>query len=386
MTSATSFEFIAAKAYNDPSVGRIDSSTENVSHEQKCHTNSLDSDDNDMQTQQTPYGKENIPPVDEKENIPPLNDQSSRYYNQNNLIEPCSSNQLQSIVNEANISSLPVDLQKGVDLINVLMESRKMNRDTKKKCIRKIVKRLLESDNMHDISSMLMSFSDTSKSVKTASDRSTVDSDSSVLIKSSRPQMSGVSALSSSANSVTSSILRENSHKQKAQNAQAIADEKDWLQPITQSELEKEFSRRSHNQSEPAQSRPHEARDKRRVKSSNEILEFLKHEKETHFNWIDQEIQHLNNLKRLLKNMQVNESINITQSTLKSIDARQVDELLVIYENFKRNRNQTSENGSQADVSSAIQGIFLYFEPWPFSNHLLFVLFFFWFLMRYLFC
>lgn len=290
--------------------------------------------------QAQPHDKENVPPIEEKENIPPVKAQPSHQKKQYNLLDPCCSKQLDASANESNTSILPVDLQKGVDLINVLVDSRQMSQNTKKKCIRKIVSRLLRSepDNLHDLSQMLASCSLKSKSTKDDSDRTIDSSDTSVIVKNAKPQMSGVSALSSSANSTASSMLRHKSNEQSA-DLHETTTEKDWLKPITQSEMDKELSRRSQNDSRLKD----EHQQTSRVNSNSRIFEFLKHEKATHFNWVDQEIRHLKNLKMLLESMQVN---NSTKD----------DSLRAVYENFRRNKNEVSGDGSQGDVSSAIQG------------------------------
>lgn len=311
------------------------------------------------------YGKENMPPAEDKENIPPSKNQSIHYKSQFMGNEPGCSKQIDATVNEANMSILPIDLQKGVDLINVLMESRKMNREAKKKCIRKIVRHLLESDNTHDISQMLMSFSDKSKSNKTSSNHS-MHSDTSAFVRDTKPQMSGVSSLSSTASSIKGSILMDISNSKivarpthataeendlvQPRTLQETAEQKDWLKPITQSELEKELGRRSRNVTQSEQ-----MKEKRRFHSNDEIFEMLKHEKETHYNWIDQEIQHLSNLKKLLQNMQADDPDNSKQ-TLHSSTGSQETDFLVTYENARLSRNETN-NQSQADASSAIQGM-----------------------------
>lgn len=366
LTSATSFEFIAPSAYKNANAESDQSCSENVLKLEETTEKSLHLPDNES-SDESQYGKENVPPVEDKENVPPPKNQSIHYTNQFSGNEPCCSRQLGPTVNEANMSTLPVDLQKGVDLINILMESRKMNREAKKKCIRKIVRYLLESDNTHDISQMLLSFSDKSRSNKTLSNYS-VHSDTSAFVRDTKPQMSGVSSLSSTSSSIKGSILMDMSNNrnnrtahetaQEKEVAQPItvretAEEKEWLKPITQSELEKEWARRSRNVSH-----SEEMKGKRRFHSNDEIFEILKHEKETHYNWIDQEIQHLSNLKTLLQNVQSDEP-NECNKSLHSLNASQENDFLVIYENARHNRNKIN-NQSQADASSAIHGMLFF--------------------------
>lgn len=296
---------------------------------------------------------------------------------------------------------LPNDLQKGVDLINALIDSRTTDGVIKKKLIRKIIRHLLKSRDTKDITQMIMSYSDQSNT-KNSGVSSLEESEPSGVVKvekMAKDSISGVSALGSSSSSAPvvvepklmqkfrtrskekqealkkKTIEKKTEEKEKSINSvdnQEVTDGKEikeWLLPVTQSEIEKENARKSQQQQQ--KETPHEVLSDRqtalnpvknveKATKNNEILEFLENEKKTHYNWIDQEIEHLKNLKQLLQNISDSNSDesneDVSEEKINSVYAKHNKDYLTIYENFRRNTNHTSENGSQADISSTLMG------------------------------
>lgn len=185
--------------------------------------------------------------------------------------------------------------------------------------------------------------------------------------------MSGVTTLSSS-----SSITPQKNETKDETNQSEV---KDWLLPVTQSEIERENSRRALNKSTDevmipsndsvagipttvANNMENECgpQSLKAIKptTSNEILEFLENEKQTHFNWIDQEIEHLMNLKLLLQNIKANETDeskeNVSDEKINSVYAKHNRDYLIIYENFKRSGKNSNEKQSPSDVSNSLIG------------------------------
>lgn len=387
--------------------------------------------------EENPDEKENIPPIDDKENIPPpplhvmhRNDQPSAYKTP------------EQTVNNNESTVLPNDLQKGVDLINALIDSRTTDSDTKKKLIRKIVRHLLRSKDPKDITQMIMSYASDKSNTKISgvSPLDLEESGQSGVEKTGKDTISGISALSSSSSVPSSSSAasartpvkserksrkekekprekekenpkeRENpkakeipkekvekrNKRESEQVVQPVKDDakqdekekqveqeedvnkerevKEWLLPVTQSEIEKENARKAQIiqpidtiEKAPSKNIPSERRPSNSLKGSdksiknNEILEFLENEKKTHYNWIDQEIEHLKKLKLLLQNINALDSDdskgNVSEEKINSVYAKHNRNYLTIYENFRRNVKRTSGNGSQADVSSTLIGI-----------------------------
>lgn len=357
---------------------------------------------------ENPDDKENIPPIDDKENIPPpplhalhRNDQPNVYKTPEKTID---NNEL---------SVLPNDLQKGVDLINALIDSRTTDGVTKKKLIRKIVRHLLKSKDTKDLTQMIMSYSEKSNTkISGVSSLDLEESEQSGAEKAAKDTISGISALSSSSSVASASIdnnrtpvnsgqeekvdkidkikdlekvvrtLKEDAKEVPAekpleQQNESVNEEreiKDWLLPVTQSEIEKENARKSKSIQEIEKIEVQHPKDipiahrtSDQLKSlekptkNNEILEFLENEKKTHYNWIDQEIEHLKNLKLLLQNINAIDSDdskgNVSEEKINSVYAKHNRNYLSIYENFRRNVKHTSRNGSQADVSSTLIGM-----------------------------
>lgn len=403
LTTATSFEFFAPNEYNKQQIPEpkvpipIETSDIEIPKRDEMKNES------DYIQDENPDDKENIPPIDDKENIPP-----PPLHAMSRTSKPSSYKTPEQTINKpTEISILPNDLQKSVDLINTLIDSRKIDSADKKKLIRKIVRYLLKSRDTKDITQMIMSYSEKSNSkisgVSTLTDLE--DSEQSAVEKTAKSgvnSISGVSALSSSSTSssavvqqksisgqgpviveqvekkiepVESEKLLEKTEENKPVEVNQEKGVKDWLLPMTQSEIEKENARKSQiNQSveiiqcekpKPIrqisnQIEPTNNAEKSPIKN-NEIIEFLEHEKQTHFNWIDQEIKHLKNLKFLLNNLNTSDSSsskgNVSVEEINSVYAKHDRDYLAIYENFRRHKKYVSGRGSQADISSSLIGL-----------------------------
>lgn len=420
----------------------------------KCHVN--DRHETIYIEEENPDNKENIPPIDEKENIPPV--PPSRPFlpvphstEQPNVLKTPPN---QSIAATAKLSDesgagvggdssvLSNDLQIGVDLINALIDTRGTDAATKKKLIRKIVRHLLRSKDTKDITQMIMSYT-MEKSNSKISGVSTLideedksDGNNSKVDQTGKDTISGISTLNSSSSNASIEPNRlpssgeEDKTKQKrnddcnaqhkktgsrtentdGKNVQKDRRKKDvencrtdlkgvkeWLLPVTQSEIDKEMSRKlSRSQQNPFESfvtneqlkcvpsdRNSQMNDDNRqiecventtknailtISRSNEILDRLETEKKTQFDWIDQEIKHLKNLKKLLKQINVsecdeqssNKGGNISDERTNSVYAKHNRDYFTIYENFRRTHKQhriSSSNGSQADESSTLIGL-----------------------------
>lgn len=392
ITTATSFEFLAPDQYvsEQPTI-------DDIPHRDDTRNAIV------YAQQENPDDKENIPPIEDKENIPPPPPMHSTHPNDQPGTYKTPENTVTEGFNESSV--LPIDLAKGVELINALIDSRTTDSSVKKKFIRKIVRHLLKKKDTKDITQMILSYSEKSSTkVSGVCSLADLDSDASVVKKTEQGTISGVSVLSESSTSdgqaneplpaynamqpgVGPSNLSPTNNVGPQEEVVADNDEqivkevKEWLLPLTQSEIEKENARKSritqseaiqHEAIEPVQPRRQSTNDKKDIPQvraerdkptkGHEILAFLENEKKTHFNWIDQEIEHLNNLKMLLQN--VNESVsndskgNVSDEKINSVYAKHNRDYWTIYENFRRTgKNVSNRNGSQADVSSTLIGM-----------------------------
>lgn len=401
LTAATSFEFLAPSAYKNfrtieqqtsppPPLPPLPTSAavDEIPKREIIENESI------YIQEENPDEKENIPPIDEKENIPPPPLHTTHRNNQPGAFKTPEN----TIVKPTDQSVLPNDLQKGVDLINALIDSRSTDGETKKKLIRKIVRHLLKSRDSKDITEMIRSLSEKSNSkISGVSVLTELDkSDRSRKEKTEKDTISGVSTLSSSS-SIASNVIEPNQmppnseqndddngnqkkieRKMNENEGKLKAEVREWLLPATQSEIDKENARKmqSLHQADTVQDtnlkvlqnednnipNKHIARAKSAERSpkNSDIFAFLENEKKTHFNWIDQEIEHLKNLKLLMHKLNSSESDaskgDISDEKINSVYAKHRN-YLTIYENFRRNRKHLSGNGSQADVSSTLIGL-----------------------------
>lgn len=417
VTTATSFEFLTPSIYKNQQMNRQAAAIAIPSTSQEIPKRDDTQNESAYIQLDNPDDKENIPPIDDKENIPPP-PLHAMHRNDDPIAFKTPEN---TITKPIEMSMLPNDLQKGVDLINALIDSRTTDSVTKKKLIRKIIHHLLKSRDTKDITQMIMSYSDKSSTkisgISLLSDLE--KSDQSVVVeKTGKDTISGVSTLSSSSGSVAAigeqnqipekskkAVKREKKNKvgekseketeksketEKPEATDETGDKtdgndekevKEWLLPITQSEIDKENSRKLQSMQQqidsiqddqqkdiPTEDTPnipnpqlHPMQTNENISKSSEIFEFLQHEKRTHFNWIDQEIEHLKNLKLLLHNITPNDSDeskeNVSEEKINSVYAKHNRDYLTIYENFRRSGKHMSRNGSQADVSSTLIGL-----------------------------
>lgn len=287
--------------------------------------------------------KEKFSSVEDKENIPP-----SKY---SNVLE--------------NVRKLPsptkpefntsYELQKGIDLLNSLVDSKKLDNAEKKKLIRKIVRRLVKAKDAKEISKLLIS---DSSQLSNASSRATVEksdkSEKTIRSTTGKFTISGISVLSSSIplpnESTQIDEKSENFPKEDSKRNIVGVSIQDLLQPMTRSEIEKEKLRKASNLKENNQIEESENSDAFQMVSSNtakcsdvNICEFIEMEKKSHFNWIDQEIHHLNNLKNLLRTYDQNENNKVvTKNPTRSVIGRTTNS--AIYENFQKESSVSSDN------------------------------------------
>lgn len=365
MTTASSFEFLSPGLYKNPKVN------DEILKDLQQSDGIPYRDDTINQIihiqESNPDEKENIPPIEDKENIPPP--PLHTMHQSEKLIDTKTPDQ--SIdKSESDTSTLPNNLQKGVDLINALIDSHKMDAETKKKLIRRIVRNIMKFKDTNEISQMIVSYSDKSKGETLNISSSTNQSDE-IICKSAKQEMSGISTLSSSSTATSKSNSKHSAKLQINPNQSEI---KDWLLPVTQSEIERENSRKSFNKAIEQRTKPSSienavvthANNRRcqskemKIVGSNEIFDFLENEKKTHFNWIDQEIEHLESLKLLLRNIKINEidesKENISEEKINSVYAKHNKDYLIIYENFDRANKDPSESGSRTDDSNTLIG------------------------------
>lgn len=395
--------------------------------------------------------KENIPPVPPSRPFPPM----SQNTEQPNVFKTPPNRSIAAAATAAVKSSgecgisvggdssvLSNDLQIGVDLINALIDSRGTDAATKKKLIRKIVRHLLRSRDTKDITQMIMSYTAEKSNSKISGVSTLIDEDEksddnhSRVDQTGKDTISGISTLNSSSSDASQADVAAPSIEQNRMPSNGGEDEqsrnddcnaqhekmgmrtkkideikvqkdrwktdvencetdskgvKEWLLPVTQSEIEKEMSRKlSRSQQNPSNCVVSNDDDKNSsqlnddnrqiecVKNtaknaistrSNEIFDRLETEKKTQFDWIDQEIEHLKNLKKLLRHINASESDeqsssikggNISDEKTNSVYAKHNRDYFTIYENFRRTQRQhriSSSNGPRADESSTLIGL-----------------------------
>lgn len=447
LTTATSFEFLAPSAYNKNRNEVIEQmSSNNIPITMLTARQDIPQryeNDRIYVQEENPDDKENIPPIEDKENIPPPQSLPLALQNteQPNVFKtPPDQSIAAATAAKSNVSAggdssvLSNELQIGVDLINAMIESHCTDAATKKKLIRKIVRHLLRSKDTKGIAQMIISYT-TDKSdskisgvIHMSDDISEKNNDSRIKKKTANDSISGISTLNSSSSNVSQDVkalassesdqmtsnIREDKqlqsypnvvqqrylkvkpieNKKTLQNDERRKDNensktdskivKEWLLPATQSEIEKEMSRKlSRSQQHTTEtnlsneqlndiasiSSQIDNRQAEYVKEKMEIFNRLKKEKKTEFDWIDQEIEQLKNLKQLLKQINTSESDgqsassrggNISDEKTNSVYAKHNRNYFAIYENFRRTHKQPGIRGSdesQADESSTLIGL-----------------------------
>lgn len=365
MASVTSFEFVTPSEYKNHCIEANKRPIKNVSMETKSAEEIPYRDDTKQEhiyvEEENPDEKENVPPIEDKENIPPA-PLHGLYPTEPPKSENCVTPEQSVLQSNADVSVLPNDLQKGVDLINALIDSRKVGNADKKKLIRKIVRNLLKSRDPKDITKMILTYSEKSGTKVTQEPSSALselektDESPKIIGKSTKHTISGVSTLSSSPS------IDESKHSKEEMSKANKSTKKDWLQPLTQSEIEKENARKieqEKNQSikKTADKSKEEKIDLKSKRKESNIQEFLENEKKNHFNWIDQEIEHLTNLKLLLESIKLSGSDKDGSCVDKANSNNDKDkDFIVIYENFRRTKKNSSKNSSEADISSTLIG------------------------------
>lgn len=270
-TSTASFEYVAV----DICSRTVDSSPTNVI-ELIQSTPLIVKDPNFIETEAAAEEKENVPPVEDKENIPPAKAYPRIEGEFRTPDRVKSSSEIDPLQLSTDESILPNELQRGIDLLTALIDSKKLDREAKKKLTRKIIRRLMKSSNVSEIVNLLQKHEENA-------DRSDASSGASKSVASDHKTISGIATLASSEASAV--VADEPSQKD------AVTD---WLKPATRSEIERE--RRSKTLTPPVQSAAAE-------RPAANIHEFIEFEKQNHFKWIDQEIEHLRNLKTLMSNV-----------------------------------------------------------------------------------
>lgn len=259
--------------------------------------------------------KENIPPCskeidkanagrreDNKENVPPRVPDNDEIADKFQLSTPRNTTTESSQADEifGVISTLENDLTRGVDVLYSLANSNELNEAKKKKLVRQIIKRITNAK-----------YKDSTASSESLVSSSCYDSGKSKLVvghPSSKPNISGVNTLSStssSSNKKLSSAEENSSLKQNNSNENSI---KDWLKPITNSEVEHE--RKKTNESKVGERSVDAKSERQRIKNSfhsdesrcdSDVLKFVEKQRQSQFEWIDKEIGHLVTLKEYLQ-------------------------------------------------------------------------------------
>lgn len=291
MTSTESFEYVAVDVYNKTAASSPISDDADAANRSE-HIPSIPIVVNEeaiIDQNENVDEKENVPPIEDKENIPPPKSYSriegefaSPEREKSSLgVAPLQSSSMDE-------SLLPNELQRGIDLLNALIDSKKLDRDAKKKLTRKIVRRLMKASNMSEIVKLLQKHEDGDGGVSGISSASKS-------VASDQKTISGIATLNSSGSTASVEVVPEkptgNAH-QSAEKEEIIID---WLKPVTRSEIEKERRPKT------TTIRMTMAETEGPVPTN--IREFIEVEKQNHFKWIDQEIEHLRNLKILMGNM-----------------------------------------------------------------------------------
>lgn len=245
-------------------------------------------DNNEAELEAEVEEKENVPPVEDKENIPPPKCYSRI---EGGLVTPEQNKSVVELQSSVEDSMLPIELQRGIDLLNALIDSKKLDREAKKKLTRKIVRRLMKSSSMSEIMKLLRTHDD---SVDQCDESSATNASKSAA--SDQKTISGVATLSSTGISVEVVLDQSAGNDQKIEKQDEIVHE--WLKPATRSEIEKE--RRPKTTTQPIRTHTEYAAIDLVNAAPQNIREFIEVEKQNHFKWIDQEIEHLRNLKALM--------------------------------------------------------------------------------------
>lgn len=321
LVTASSFEFIAPDVFHGQDKENVPPSKGEKHFPQNAQEIRQDEED-----------KENVPPreLDDDEIVEKFHLSTPR----NTTIESSGTDEIFGA-----ISTLDNDLTRGVEVLCRLASSTELTEEKKKKLVRKIIKRMTKvkyKDSTASSESIVSSFcydSGTSKSV--------------VGKPHSKPNISGVTTLSSnSSNSNKESSLSSAKVKTpvKLKNSKENSI-KDWLKPITNSEVEHE--RKKSNESKINEKSIETGSERQLSKNSlqsdesqcdSNIIKFVEKQRQSQFEWIDKEISHLVNLKEYLRKKRENDImkdiINLEMNRKESSSANTVmTKESVIYEN-----------------------------------------------------
>lgn len=346
--------------------------------------------------------KENIPPEDQdnifpeidKENIPPLPlpklEDIENSPSANDVVKPSAPPRRPKVErNLSNESVLPDDLQKAVEMLNVLVSTRQIDVATKKKLMKRVVKRLLKARYANESSTQTDSTAST-----TASDG--VDPQSSQNSKvvsrgTSNNSISGIHALSSSNETSKNDsapgeqtnppcemqpeqsqqpepVQLEDSIGDVANATSTVNDEentnKDWLAPMTYSEIQFMNQKMLHEKQNEMRKEQKRLQDNlvnnqivyanadqlkltsdSQTNASGDKERMLERERIRHMNWIDQEIERLNNLKAMM-----DETANGSTSSHneKLNENHRVQSQDIIYSNAMKETIGSASNSSQS--------------------------------------
>lgn len=336
--------------------------------------------------------KENIPPSKDerdvvleankvqqdanKENIPPKELDDDEIVKKFNLLTPRNTTTDSSHTAEifGGISTLENDLTKGVEILYSLANSKELTEENKKKLVRKIIKRITNAKYKDSTASSESIVSSSCDSVKS---KSVVGNP-----KHSKPNISGINTLSSTSSSNSNKELSLSSAKVKTSNEPIHSKEnsiKDWLKPITNSELQHEKNKENKMKEKSLESESECRLSQISIKSDesrcdSDILKFVEKQRQTQFEWIDKEISHLENLKEYLKKKRetdiMKDIINLEMNRNESSSADKPKGSGVIYENVILNPKNAERNNyaevktyriSKEGKTSFVQRIFFYF-------------------------
>lgn len=185
--------------------------------------------------------------------------------------------------------------------MTLLIDSKRLPKSDKKALTRKIIRRLMKSKDLTEISKLLINnanFEDDPEDLKRLTKRSASSTSESIEMRS----ISGIKALSSCDSSKENSGGKLEENKIKKGDLENL---KEWLQPLTRSEIELEKRRKSERSSEEKKIEVSEPKAEDRTEG---VKVFLHGEKQSHIKWIEREIDHLKNLQQIMSKMDSSEN------------------------------------------------------------------------------
>lgn len=378
LESAASFEFLSASAYEKGLPGATGDEDNRVTEDKE---NIPPEDDKEnipppekSRISRLSVDKENVPPEEQLLSSKPLDMRKSiiadkfsmappkrrSIHNQDKHIDESVERIVTSILsstgtetvehNSSNASSsisslfgtsiqMEADIKKGVDLLNSLVESSRLDKPTKKRMIKKIVYRLLKAK-----------YSDSKRSTSSSQPEATQR----------QPNISGVTTLSSTGTSNAipfESPPQNNPITVEKDQPEPVAPMpanpapaepngtmKDWLQPMTHSELnyDQRKKRQTSKRIEAIEKKQQILQDrlintqKRTIsnkQSTNRrdkpdeldenVLKFVSKERSSQLDWIQREINHLVNLKEFLMGEKKKREMDIMKDMI-NFDSRKV--------------------------------------------------------------